>query len=439
MARGVYLEEGRPGRRGPRAVVGKYRLLEEIGRGAVGVVYRAQDSESGETLALKIFEPRSDAQRAIYAELFLNEVRASARMRHPNIVPVLDAGREGERFFVVMDFVPGGRTLEQDCARRSLLSVHEVVTIGVDCAEALHYAHRKGVIHRDVKPANVLMDRRRRARLTDFGVAVLGEGRLADTSPFAAAGSPLYMAPEQVTHDQVTPRTDLFALGLILYQLLCGTHPFAGRSMATITRRLLDEEPEPLHHRRIGVPADLSALVQRTLCRDPDGRPTSALELAQDLSAMLDGSRRPVEGLQAEGRVDRLRRLDFFRDFGEAELWELLRCASWDDVAQGTCVAREGEQGSNFYIVVAGRMLVRKAGVDAGFLEVGDCFGELSYVGDNRYPASVVAERGACLLRVNEALLKNASGRCQLDFQRVFIKMLVARLASTTQDRSPTR
>ena len=326
---------------------------------------------------------------------------------------------------------PAAARSEQACAPRSLLPVLEIVAIGVDCAEALHYAHGKGVIHRDVKPGNVLMDRRRRARLTDFGVAVLGEGGLADTSPFAAAGSPLYMAPEQVTHDRVTPRTDLFALGLILYQLLCGIHPFAGHSMATITRRLLDEEPEPLNQRRVGLPAGLSALVQRTLCRDPDGRPASGLELAQELSAMLGGSRRPLEGMVAEGRVDRLRRLDFFRDFGEAELWELLRCASWEEVARGTHVVREGVQGHSFYIIVEGRMAVRKAENDASYLVGGECFGEIDYLGSHRGSASVVAEEDACLLRVNEALLKNASGRCQRDFQQVFIRTLIERLTET--------
>jgi serine/threonine-protein kinase len=206
-------------------------MLGEIGRGATGTVFRAEDRLSGEVVALKLIEPVRDTQRELYARVFFNEVRASGLLRHPNIVPVRDAGREGDRFYVVMEYVQGGQSLEPWCTTRSLLALDRVLSVGLECAEALHYAHLKSVIHRDVKPANVLLDGGGHARLTDFGIAVLGEGGLAVTSPFVAAGSPLYMAPEQLRRDEVTPRSDLFALGLVLYQLLTGRHPFAASSV----------------------------------------------------------------------------------------------------------------------------------------------------------------------------------------------------------------
>lgn len=414
-------------------ILGKYRLLEEIGRGAVGVVYRAEDSLSGRQVAVKVIAPRTEEQRAVYARLFFNEVRANGLLRHPNIVPVLDAGREGPRFYVVMECVSGGRTLDDYCGSAALLPVRTVLEVALDCAEALHYAHGKGVIHRDVKPANVLLDERRRAHLSDFGIAVLGEGGLADTSPFAAAGSPLYMAPEQVCQDAVTPATDLFALGVVLYQLLSGRHPFAGPSIAAITQRLLTETPRTLDRLRGDLPPGLVDLVARTLAREPRSRPPGALALAHELSELLGGTRRPLEGVMAEGRTEQLRRLEFFRGFGEAELWELLRWARWEEAACGEVLVREGEQGHSLFIIVEGRVAVRKSDIELATLGPGACFGEIAYLSRRRRSASVVVTERACVLRLNAASLESASPQCQLDFQRVLISTLIERLVDTTE------
>jgi hypothetical protein len=416
---------------GPR-IIGKYQLLEEVGHGSVGVVYRARDHLTDEEVAVKVFEPPSAAQRDIYKRLFFNEVRANGLLHHPNIVPVLDAGQEGDRYYVVMEYVPGARTLEDVRNERLSLPVERVIEIGVDCAEALHYAHGKGVIHRDIKPANVLIEQSGGARLSDFGIAVLGEGDLAETSTFASAGSPLYMAPEQVRHDAVTPSTDLFALGVVMYELLSGQHPFRGTSIAAVTARLLDHDPVPLSSLREGLPSGLSELVNATLAKTALERPSSGLELARQLSNLLGGQRRPLEGRIAEGRVDQLRELDFFRGFGNAELWELLRWAHWEEVECGDVVVREGEEGSSFFILVEGAMDVRKFDVHLSQLEAGACFGEISYLSSQPRSASVIAVSSCSVLRVTAQLLEGASERCQLAFQNVFIRTLISRLVATT-------
>jgi len=240
------------------------------------------------------------------------------------------------------------------------------------------------------------------------------------------------MAPEQIRHDAVTPATDLFALGLMLYQLLSARHPFAAGSLAGVARRLVEDEAPPLDRVRSGLPPGLSDLVRQVMSKDPAARPATGLAMAQALSALLGGARRPMEGLVAEGRADQLRRLDFFRDFAEAELWELLRWARWEEAPEGTRVVNEGEPGSSFYIIVDGRAVVRKSGVDVATLEQGACFGEISYLSTRPRTASVVAAQDTCLLRVNDALLKNASVRCQMEFMRVFIRVLVERLVDTT-------
>ena len=414
-------------------ILGKYRLLDELGHGAAGVVYRAEDSLSGRQVAVKVIAPRTEEQRAVYSRLFFNEVRANRMLRHPSIVPILDAGREGSRFYVVMECVGGGRTLDSYCHGGALLPVRTVLAIALDCAEALHYAHGKGVIHRDVKPANVLLDEQQHAHLSDFGIAVLGDGGLADTSPFAAAGSPLYMAPEQVRQDAVTPATDLFALGVVLYQLLSGRHPFAGPSIAAITQRLLTETPVALNTLRGDLPQGLAELIDRTLDRRPQRRPRGALAMAHELSALLGGARRPLEGLMAEGRTEQLRGLAFFRDFGEAQLWELLRWTRWEEAAGGDVLVREGEQGHSLFVIVEGRVAVRKGDLQLAVLGPGECFGEIAYLSKRRRSASVVAMERASVLRVNADLMQSASQQCQLAFQRVLISTLIERLVDTTQ------
>jgi hypothetical protein len=414
------------------SILGKYELLEEVGHGAVGVVYRARDNLSGQEVAVKVFAPTSPAQQDIYERLFFNEVRANGLLRHPNIVPVLDAGQEGNRYYVVMEYVPGVHTLEPFCQSRRLLPIKRVLEIVIDCAEALHYAHGKGVIHRDIKPANVLINDGYGARLSDFGIAVLGEGQLAETATFASAGSPLYMAPEQVRHDMVTPSTDLFALGVVTYELLSGRHPFSGRSIAAVTERLLHHEPTPLSDLRSDLPFGLSELIVETLAKTASGRPSNGLEFARRLSDLFGDDRRPLEGIITEGRADQLRELDFFRGFGDAELWELLRWAHWEDVAVDEAIVREGEEGASFFILVEGLMQVRKANVNVARLASGACLGEISYLSSQPRSATVMAISPCSVLRINGQLLQRASERCQLAFQNAFIRTLIARLVATT-------
>ena len=344
---------------------------------------------------------------------------------------MLDAGREGDRYYVVMEYVPGVRTLEEARAARPLLPVKRVLEIVIDCAEALHYAHGKGVIHRDIKPANVLIATGCGARLSDFGIAVLGDGELAETSTFAAAGSPLYMAPEQMRHDAVTPSTDLFALGVVMYELLSGQHPFHGTSIAAVTDRLLNHEPAPLSSLRKDLPAGLSSLVSRTLAKSASDRPSSGLELARRLTAVLGSNRRPLEGIVAEGRTEQLRKLDLFADFADSELWELLRWAHWDELASDEVAVREGEYDADFCILIEGRMQVLKAGVLVAQISSGACFGESGYLGNHAQAASVIATSRCSVLRVGAQLLQGASQSCRLAFQNVLIQVLVQRLGSS--------
>ncbi len=267
--------------------IAHYRLVREIGRGAMGTVHLACDRRNGRACALKVARlPADPHHAALYRTLLANETRLTRLLDHPNLVPLLDSGVDGEILYVAMEYVPGACTLERFCAPEALLPVERVVEIGLGCARALDHAHRRGVVHRDVKPGNVLLADDGRVRVTDFGIAVLTDPAVLDTQPLLAAGSPLYMSPEQIREAPASPAGDLFALGALLYELLAGVHPFAAATLAEAVRNILEREPLALAGRRPELPAPLCALVARMLAKAPEGRPASAAAVAGELESV---------------------------------------------------------------------------------------------------------------------------------------------------------
>ncbi|MCA8966711.1 MAG: serine/threonine protein kinase, partial [Planctomycetes bacterium] len=187
--------------------IGKYRVLREIGRGGMGTVYLGHDAFSDRPVAIKIANrdgrgaPESEA---LFRSMFFNETRAAGLLRHPNIVRLIDAGNEGEHWYIVMEYVPAAMTLDAWALRGGAPKPADVAEIALKCAEALEYGHRKGVIHRDIKPGNVLVADDGTVKVTDFSIAVLTDAATADTQLMVRAGSPLYMSPEQVREENLT-------------------------------------------------------------------------------------------------------------------------------------------------------------------------------------------------------------------------------------------
>ncbi len=272
-----------------RLRIGPYRLLRELGRGTTSRVFLACPLDGGAVVALKVARaPRDPARRRLAASLLRHEVRLAARLQHPNIVPILDTGADGDRVWVAMEAIPGAHTLEQYCTPGHRLAVSRVVTVAAACAAALDCAHRAGVVHRDVKPANVLLGDDGSVRLADFGVAVLGDRDVLDTQPLLPFGSPLYMAPEQIRESEPEPgpAADLHALGVVLHELLIGVHPFAAGTLDQAFRNIVERTPTTLDQRRSGLPGGLSALVAGLLDKDPKRRPQPAAEVAATLQRL---------------------------------------------------------------------------------------------------------------------------------------------------------
>ena len=266
--------------------LGRYQIVRVLARGAMGVVYEARDVRLGRTVAIKtVLRAHLDDEATAkeYAARFEREAKAAARMAHPNIVTVYDFGdHEGELSYIVMEFVRG-RELASFFKGGEIFTPAESVRIVGQLLDALHYAHERDVVHRDVKPANVLIDERGQVKLTDFGVARLAGGTQERTMPGTLVGTPNYMSPEQILGQSVGSRTDLFAAGVLLYQCLTGVQPFGGGGMFEVQRRILHEEPAPPSSLRSELPAAVDAVVARALAKDPEQRYESAAAFAAEL------------------------------------------------------------------------------------------------------------------------------------------------------------
>lgn len=265
----------------------RYALERELGRGGMATVYLAHDLKHDRPVALKVLHP--DLGVTLGPERFLREIKLAARLQHPHILPVFDSGAAAGLLWYVMPFVEG-ESLRDRIEREGELPVADAVRILRDLAGALEHAHRHGIVHRDIKPANVLLSDGG-AQLADFGVAkalrAAAEGG-GTTATGLAIGTPAYMAPEQAIGDPVADhRADLYALGVVAYELLTGQPPFAGRTAQGLLGAHATATPEPVLKRRPTVPPALASLVMRLLEKHPADRPQSAEEVFQALEEPL--------------------------------------------------------------------------------------------------------------------------------------------------------
>ncbi len=266
--------------------LGDYELLEEIGRGGQGVVFRARQKSLNRTVALKVIRLGQWASKA-HLKRFRLEAEAAARLEHPGIVPIHEVGERDGSCYFSMKFVEGGQL--DEVARREPMPIRHAVELIVKVACTVHYAHEHGILHRDIKPGNILLDAKGEPHLTDFGLARLVESESSVTHTLDVLGTPSYMAPEQAVGNNaaVSSVTDVYGLGAVLYQLLTGQPPFAGGTTYETIKLLEDTEPRPPRLLNPKIDRDLSTICLKCLEKDPKRRYPSALALAEDLERWL--------------------------------------------------------------------------------------------------------------------------------------------------------
>ncbi len=276
---------------GPYERIDRYEVQEVVGRGAMGVVYRARDPVIGRVVALKTIELPDEIpgeERADSLERFAREARAAGLLSHPNIVTIYDVGKAGGdgSSYIAMEFVEG-RTLRQMVPHGQRKPSEEILRIALQVARALDYAHRRGIIHRDVKPANILIRDDGLVKLADFGVARLESSELTRTGQ--SVGSPSYVAPEMLLDQPVDGRADLFSLGVILYEVLTGEKPFRGENLASLYRQILSETPALPSTRNAAIPREWDTIILRLLEKKPEDRYPGAVHLIEDLRRLEKG------------------------------------------------------------------------------------------------------------------------------------------------------
>src|SRR6201991_626694 len=264
------------------ALSAQYLLEQEIGAGGMATVYLAQDLRHDRRVALKVLRPELAA--VIGAERFLAEIKLTANLQHPHILPLFDSGEADSYLFYVMPFVEG-ETLRDRMNREKQLPVADALRITTEVASALDYAHRHGVVHRDIKPENILLHDGQ-ALVADFGIALAASkasgSRLTETG--MSLGRPHYMSPEQAMGErEITPRSDVYALGAVLYEMLTGAPPFTGSTAQAIVARVLTEAPRPILPQRHTIPPQVEAAVLTALEKLPADRFASAAEFAEAL------------------------------------------------------------------------------------------------------------------------------------------------------------
>lgn len=422
--------------------VGKYELRGMLGRGTCGMVFRAFDPFVRREVAIKVAlpdtkgkKPEADHASGHDRQGFFEEAHTAGILQHPHIVSVFDAGVEGDLNYIVMEYVDG-TTLRPNTSGREPLPVFEVLDILFKCAKALDYAHSKGVLHRDIKPTNIMLTSEGVVKVVDFSVAEMQQTRADGKGRVGLVGSPLYMAPEQIKGGEPSPQTDLYSLGVVAYELLVHEPPYPTQDLRKMFTEIVNTPAPLVSDKRKDVPKALCDLVSALMSKNPQQRPRSGEALALQLLSLHDSLRASNREIKGRENRDALRKLAFFDEFTDEDIDELMSVSSMITCQPGETIIHEGEIDSAFFIIVRGSVEVHKSQEPIRVLMAGDCFGEVGFLTKYKRTASIVAKSPALLLKVNGTLMQKLSKDCQLRYYKVFTETLVYRLSVTSAELS---
>jgi eukaryotic-like serine/threonine-protein kinase len=419
--------------------IGKYPVIREIGRGGTSRVFLARDPFAEREVAIKVLQFAKDADpetERMMHKAFVAEASLAGKLNHPHIVDIYDAVVEPDRSYLVMEYVPG-KTLDEHASPSNLLPLVKVVEIIFKCIRALEYAFQHGVIHRDIKPGNVLLSADGETKVGDFGASF--QQRLADkTTQMKGVGSPAYMSPEQLRMEKLSHQTDIYSLGITMFRLLTGRLPFEAGSHVALTYAILNTPPPKPSSHRPELPPLLDEIVMKAIQKNPAARYPSWLDFGKDVTRAFMKLRvdmtTPAPTSDSE-KFGKLRDMAFFKDFGEVQLWEVVRIATWQSIEPGTVLMRENEQGDSFYVLVDGEVEVTLLGKPLAILKPGGCFGEILYFADSveRRTTTVTARGKITVVHIKAGALRIATPACQVGFNKAFMRVLVERLAQANR------
>jgi eukaryotic-like serine/threonine-protein kinase len=410
--------------------LGRYEIHSTLGKGGMATVYKAMDSFLQRTIALKVASistlDMATPDKNKLAQC-LKEARLAAQFIHPNIVITYDAGIKEDLFYIALEYIDG-KGLQTYAGDQGGLSRSQVLEIVYNTCYALDYIHKKGYVHLDIKPSNIMLTRRDEVKLMDFGISRILRGNEENNKSSSFQGTPLYMSPEQAgSGETVDQQSDIFSLGVVMYELLTGKKPFLGKSVAELIHRISRVEPVPISRHLPDVSLDIEQIVLRAMGKKKSDRYKTTLDLAEALLPFIKGKDSVQLDKQDKKKIEYLKRLPFFKHFQYSELMEVIRISSWSFKDRQTKITREDENDNTIYFLVQGRASLHIRGA-IKVLEPGECFGETAVLYKMPRKAAVIAETNCVVMAINANLLKQASEALQVKFLREFYNKKIMQL-----------
>jgi serine/threonine protein kinase len=411
--------------------IGKYEVIKKLGDGATSEVYLCHDPFNNRDVAVKVVveERIRDIEGGkLTKKLFITEASLAGKLLHPHIVQIYDAVVDDKMNYIVMEYVPGG-TLERFCDPATLMPIDKIVEIIFKCTRALDFAHKLGVTHRDIKPANILLSGETDIKISDFGAALMTS---ADMTQVTGIGSPAYMSPQQIKEQPLDHQTDIYSLGVVMYQLLTGVLPFQASNNFSMMYQITNVEPPLPSSHREEIPLAVDRIVRKAMQKDLDRRYATWGEFSFDLAEAFRSGHLAIRTQQVADteKFNTMRALSFFTDFTDAELWEVMRISTWANLPEDTIIMKDGDTGDFFCILASGEVKVSKRKKLLNVLTPGECFGEMAYLArtGNERTADVSTMSDSQVIKIRTADLGKASEGCRHRFDRAFMGILVERL-----------
>jgi eukaryotic-like serine/threonine-protein kinase len=408
--------------------IGKYEIQRAIGKGATGMVYLARDTFTGNEVALKTIEPevfRDPEFGSVYRTQFQNEASLAGKLRHPYIVAILDAVVTEESGHIAMEYVKGG-DLSKHVKPDNLLPVADVLQIGFKCCGALEYAAKEGIVHRDIKPANLMIAEGTDVKISDFGAAYLRKTQAVQS---ASMGSPYYMSPEQITGREVGFHSDMYSLGVVLYELLTGKKPYTADTLEALGHRIRGDDPVPPSQTKKGLPKSLDPIIAKAMAKKPEHRFPAWGDFALALSNVVQEVV-PPSAIPDTEKYLVLKKVEMLAGLSDTEYWELARAGDWARIPAGQTIVSENQKGKSFYFIGKGHAKVTRQGRLLNMINEGECFGEMAYIRGGEVPRNATVDSATELLLAKyrpDAVSKMSLG-AQLYLTRALVRNLADRL-----------
>lgn len=420
---------------------GKFHVQRKLGEGATSTVYLGKDEFTGKLVAIKVADKDIFANETVgykFQSMFINEVSLAGKLRHPHIVSLYDAGIEDEQLYIVMEYVEGN-TLKHYISEENPLSFDDINSIFFRCCNALGYAAEKGVIHRDIKPDNILLQEKRYGgfdlKIADFGASLSQHSQRKQID--GVIGTPAYLSPEIICGGKsVDLRTDIYSFGVVMYQLLCGEVPFQADTPQQLFEKIMHEQPVSLAHRKPGIPEVYVKIINRCMQKNPDERYQSWHDIELELTRFYLDEKAGRDAASNQDEPDEiekfllLKNLKFFRELTDRKLWETLSIGYWYRLEAGEVVIQDGDEGNTLYVLAAGRLKTLKEGRTLGYIEPGYTIGEVAFVqGEKRLrTATVVCETDVIIVELEPGDLAQVSDSLLSSLQKILLQVLAERL-----------